>query len=211
MKTALILILEFALSVGFPRETARTVSASSGRIDEKATKKGIQEVYDGAWWLAADPSERTGFLDGASDCLLSKAHEKWPANTRPEMDQESITLHYKTNPKDVHASVADVWRKTASKSTRPKPVPGSEVYTNPHGYFDGEFWREGSELANRGFLEGYLWCIRTCVKEPTETYSQSIDYYWTEIWDYLRAHPKTAYNEAIADILSRFRDRPKPT
>jgi hypothetical protein len=199
------------MSVVFPRVTAQTVSTQSmDQVDEQVTKKEIQEVYDGVWWLAADPSERTGFLNGASDCLMSKAHEKWPANTRPELDQESITQYYKTNAKDVHASIANVWREIVSKSTRRKPVRGGEVYTNPHGYFDGEFWREGSEPANRGFLKGYLWCMRTCVKEPTETYSQSIDYYWNKIWDYLQAHPKTAYNEAIADILSRFRDHTKP-
>ena len=63
-------------------------------------------------------------------------------------------------------------------------------------------------LPGEAFLEGYLSCLRTCASRPTETYSRPAAYYVHEISRYIATHPKTAYTEAIADILSRFRDNP---
>src|SRR5208282_3432017 len=92
---------------------------------------------------------------------------------------------------------------------RPRPA-GGEVWTNPHGYYDGLYWRQlYYESAQRGFLEGYLWCMSTCLAKPTETYSRPIEYYVNRISNYIETHPKTADDKAIADILSRFRDNPE--
>jgi hypothetical protein len=35
-------------------------------------------------------------------------------------------------------------------------------------------------------------------------------FYFDKIWDYIQANPKATYGKPIADILYRFRDRPKP-
>jgi hypothetical protein len=51
--------------------------------------------------------------------------------------------------------------------------------------------------------------MRTCVSKPTETYSRPAAYYVHRISNYIKTHPKTADDEAIADILSRFRDNPE--
>ncbi len=194
--------------VGFSYEPAKTATPqSSNKTDEQRTK---QAAYDGNWWLAAESGERTGFLDGTRDCLVWVADAKLPRDI--DNLEEKIGQYYKTHPNDRSVAVSTIWQKVSTQGPPATPRPaGGEVYTNPHGYYDGEFWREGSELANRGFLEGYIWCMRTCVKEPADTYSRSIDYYFDKIWDYIEKHPGTAkYNEPIATILSRFHDRPKP-
>jgi hypothetical protein len=208
MKTNWTKILATLLSLGF--FCVLTQSGSSRSTQDPARDEARVRMYDGNWWLSVDSEERTGFLNGATDCLLWVAHKKWVTNSRPELDEKEITLYYKSNSLDTKQPVIDTWRKTLLKSPPPSPASDGEVWKKPHGYYNGEFWREGSESSNRGFLEGYLWCLRTCVAQPSETYSKSIDYYWTRIWDYLDAHPKTAYKEAIADILSRFRDPPAP-
>jgi len=208
MKTTLLSIFALTLSASICLADSQKRQAHSSQAADKKQPKA--KTYDGNWWLASDSAKRIGFLDGVSDCLLSRVHEKWPTNSHPELDEQRITLYYKSNPVNTKMHIVDVWRETLSKSAPLKPTLGGEVYTNPHGYYDGEFWREGSDSANRGFLEGYIWCMHTSVKGPAESYSRSIDYYFEKIWDYLQAHPKTAYNEAIADILAHFRDHAKP-
>ena len=206
MKTTLTTILAFVMSVGFSCISAQAGRAqSSNRADKRETK---EKVYDGGWWLAGDSDERSGFLDGAADCLTSVAHAKWLSHSVQGLDAK-ISEYYKTHPQDTGMNVADVWRQMLSESQPTKPAPGGEVWTNPHGYYDGLWWRQGSESENRGFLEGYLWCMRTSVNQPSETYSRPISYYADKISAYIQTHPK-ADGEAVATILSRFRDRPKP-
>jgi hypothetical protein len=206
MKTRLMTLLTFLILAGFLCISAKTTAAQSFKEPEERRVK--PEAYDGNWWLAADSSERSGFLDGARDCLVWIAHAKLPRDV--DNLEEQIEQYYDVHPSSRNLPVSTVWQKVAIQGPPATPRPaGGEVYTNPHGYYDGEFWRTGSESSNRGFLEGYLWCIRTCVKEPTEAYSRSIDYYFDKIWNYVQAYPKAAQNETIADILFRFRDRPK--
>jgi hypothetical protein len=121
---------------------------------------------------------------------------------------DKITEFYKSHPQSAGLAVIDVWRRIARDVPPAKETDG-EVYTNPHGFLDGTWWAQGGEAEDRGFLEGYLLCLRECVPQPTETYSRSVSYYWDKIWDYIDTHQKTAYDEAIADILFRFRDRAK--
>jgi hypothetical protein len=153
--------------------------------------------------------ERYAFMAGLGDCLTSVAHVKAPPGTGYQFEQK-ITRYYKTHPVERGVLVVDVWRKVAQESPLPKASPGGEVWTNPHGYLDGTYWSQLYYYAARQtFLEGYLSCLRTCVSKPTETYSRPAAYYLHKISSYIAAHPKTAYNEAIADILSRFRDNPE--
>ena len=203
MKNSFVGALGFTLLVGMSFGSAHAVKAQPwGEKGEPKT-----QTYDGSWWLAADSDERSGFLNGAADCLTSVAHARWLKFTVQGLDAK-IGEYYKSHPSDVGKSVANVWRQIQSKSQPSKDIPGAEVWKNPHGYLDGFWWRQGSESENRGFLEGYLWCMSTCVKQPIETYSQPVEYYADKISEYVRAHPK-AEHDAVAAILFRFRDRPK--
>jgi hypothetical protein len=103
----------------------------------------------------------------------------------------------------------DAWIATSPQSIPvppDKPRSGGEKWPNPHGYYDGVWWHQIPESERLGFLEGYIGCMSRDVKQPPEGYSRSASYYDNRIWSYLDAHPK-AMNEAIANILSRYRDQ----
>lgn len=164
--------------------------------------------YDGKWWSSADTEERSGFLSGAGDYLTYVAHEKWVEGSSAYAIPR-VTDYYKTHPADGELPVVDVWRKVLLAFPPPKPLKGGEVFTNPHGYYDGLYWRGGNDAEHRGFLEGYISCLRTLVRPSSETYSRTVSYYVDKIDDYIEKHPKSD-DEAVATILYRFRDMPKP-
>jgi hypothetical protein len=207
MKTASALALTIALSTGLCLSCPQTKGDQVNVIVEKKPTK--VRAYDGTWWLAANDDERMGFLDGAGDCLESAARVTWLTHSVQSLEKK-ITRHYQAHPADRAILVTEVWRKLLSETKPSKPAPGSEVWTNPHEFLNGTWWVQSSETQQLGFLEGYLWCMRTCVDKPAQVYSRSVNSYADQIVKYILAHPKTAYDEAIAEILARFRDRPKP-
>ena len=207
MKAASAIALAIALPTGLCLSLPQTAGSPTYQTAEKKETKA--RVYDGVWWLAANHEERSGFLYGAGDCLQWTAHVAWLTHSIQGLDQK-ITQYYKGRPADRATLVTEVWRKLVSETKPSKPAPGGEVYTNPHGFLDGTWWVQSSEAQQLGFLEGYLWCMRTCVEKPVQHYSHSASYYADRIGEYILSHRKTAYNEAIADILSHFCDRPKP-
>jgi len=174
--------------------------------DQQMPKR--EAAYDGKWWSAANSEEKAGFLNGTADCLISNAHEKWITRS-VAWAVPKITEYYKAHPTCETTPVPEVWHKVISATPRDGPSKDGEVFTNPHGYYDGQYWREGDDSEHEGFLEGYLFCLRTAAKSPTEIYSQPLSYYVEKINAYLKAHPDGDH-EAIAAILSRFRDKPKP-
>jgi hypothetical protein len=159
--------------------------------------------YDGNWWLASNTDERSGFLNGAADCLTWAAHLSG-FNGTPEQLETKISNFYKAHPSDKGLLVLDVWQRVTPKLR--KPAPGGETWDNPHWYLDGSWWQSLSERAQSGYLEGYLSCMRTRVPRGAEAYSKPADYYVEKIDSYLNTHPK-AQREAVANILSGFRDR----
>jgi len=181
------------------------LAVGSWLLSALATDSQSPKRYDGEWWSSADIEEKSGFLNGAADCLTSVAHEKWVSRSI-KWAVPKITDYYKTHAADSAIPVVDAWRKVLSEAPLESSPKGGQVHANPHGYYDGQYWREGSEPERQGFLEGYLWCLSTRVESPSETYSRSVSYYLEKINDYVQKHPKSD-NEPIAVILSKFRDR----
>src|SRR5260221_599315 len=70
---------------------------------------------------------------------------------------EYLTQFYVTNQGQQPKSVLDVQRSAWEHSGSPKPA-GGERWTEPHGYWDGNWSSESSHLARLGFIEGYLHC-----------------------------------------------------
>ena len=104
----------------------------------------------------------------------------------------------------------EVWRRVGPQIGRDTPqTKGGEVYKGDHGFVDGLWYRHSSYSDRLGFLEGYIECLRHYVAQPSATYSRPVTYYDDNIWDYVAAHP-AADEEAIAKLLFRYRDKPKP-
>ncbi len=165
--------------------------------------------YDGKWWTTADGEERSGFLNGAADCLTWTAHEKG-FNGTPEQLATKITNFYKVHPESVGHAIIDVWRILIEQppSSKGNDTHG-ERWENPHWYLNGDWWSQESEGQQLGFVEGYLWCMRTEVRAPTESYSGSASLYQQKIDAFVRANPKYGL-EAVATTLRRFKDKSTP-
>ena len=163
------------------------------------------QKYAGTWWLKADAEERSGFLNGTADCLTWTAH-KTGYNATPEQLLDKITKFYVAHPESVSLSVIDVWPKVAATPKASKGAEGQgEVWKNAHWYLNGDWWAQVSEVQQLGFVEGYLWCLKTQVSAPTENYSGSASSYRRKIDAFVRANPKQG-KEPVAITLRRYRD-----
>ena len=91
------------------------------------------------------------------------------------------------------------------ESPPPPPLPGGQHHEGPHGYYDGTWYKGASDEKRLGYLEAYLWCMRTYGKQPAAAYPRSLEFYGQRIEEYIDTHK--AYNEPVADILARFRSR----
>jgi hypothetical protein len=126
----------------------------------------------------------------------------------PEQIMDKIDSFYKTHPRSETLNVIDVWEKVVDHPKPSKAVDNSnpEVWKNAHWYLNGEWWRQGNEDEQLGFVEGYLWCLKTQVSAPTESYSGSASTYRRKIDAFVKANPKLG-KEAVAVTLRRYRDQ----
>jgi len=172
--------------------------------------------FDGKWWSKTNADEHSGFLDGADDCLTWTAHEQiWSKNQKGfggtwQQMNDAIGKFYKDHPELHDLDVVDVWKKVIEQSSR-KAVPNSEyaeIWKNPHWYFDGFWWLDETPDQKQGFVEGYLWCMRTQVTAPSETYSKPASYYVKKIDAFTKANAESKANrEKVALILRRYKDK----
>jgi hypothetical protein len=177
-----------------------------------SARKAGQVRYDAKWWADADHDRHKGFFWGASDCLTFTAHvgrgffgtSGW---FNSDAFDKEVTDYYLRNPGAGTIPVIEVWRKVGRQIASQTPyTPGGEVDSSPFG--DGLWYRGASFSERLGYLEGYIGCVRNYVRQPSESYSHPIEYYDDHVWDYVAARPE-ADQEAIADILRRFRDKAK--
>ena len=165
--------------------------------------------FDGRWWFNTNSGERSGFINGVADCMTWSAHEKG-FNATPEQLVDEITRFYKENPSSTNATIVDAWRIIIKKSSR-NPSPQGETWRNPHWYLDGFWWKEASGAERVGFVEGYLWCMRTYVCTATEIYSKPVSFYLEKINASVAENGSSKANrDAVALILRRYGDPESP-
>jgi len=199
MRSLLAVVAAFALCTNeaFPQEGRQGRAPKPADFDKK---------YDGTWWLARSSQQRSGFLEGSGDCLTWVARLRGFGDPSDEL-VEKVTHYYRTHPSNKGTPVIEVWRQLAGAEIV-KEYKEGEVWRNPHWYLNGLWWRQSSEEARLGFLEGYLWCVKSCVSPRSGAYTLSASSYRSKIDDYVKKHAK-ADDEAIATILGTFRDMPK--
>jgi hypothetical protein len=178
------------------------LAASMGSSAQTAHRSKPQ--YDGTWWLAANPGERSGFINGVADCMTWEAHKQGYSAT-PEQLDDKITAFYSANPGSKSATVLEAWRRVSPSLTQALAPKGGETWNNPHWYLNGDWWAQSAQTEQIGFVEGYLWCIRTQVEGPHPSYSKPASFYREKINAFLTANPKLG-NEAVAKTLARFKD-----
>jgi hypothetical protein len=160
-------------------------------------------VYDGTWWLSAPHDRQSGFLEGVADCLTWAVREKGFNGTSDQL-QDKITAYYKNHPARKTMLVTEVWQEVWHTPGESKPSD-VETWKNPHWYLNGLWWRQGSRDEQKGFLEGYLWCVRSRLSSGPRDYALSNEHYFNKLDQYIQSHPG-ADDTPVATTLSRFSD-----
>jgi hypothetical protein len=80
------MVLALAVPVCGPAAWAQ---GTAERAHQRITKKA--ETFDGYWWSAADPDERSGFLEGTADCLTWIVHAQDFSGTPYRLTSRAIT------------------------------------------------------------------------------------------------------------------------
>src|ERR1700730_19430739 len=138
-----------------PGPAAHAQSAESGE------RQGVAKpaARPGKWWASADTDRRDGFFWGAGDCLGAEAHipHGFFGTSRgfnSDAFDKEVSRYYADHPADSKLPVIEVWRKVGRQIARDTPqTKGGEIYSNPHGFLDGLWYRQGSYSDRLGFLE----------------------------------------------------------
>jgi len=185
------------------------VSVLNGPAAAQATPRR----FDGHWWVAAEPAEQRGFISGYVDCYVYEY--KGPAGfSRSFMAlQGLITRYYQRSAASLDEQVPSVLARYQDRPSDTVPNPeDAEVHFEPHGFFDGDFWRQVSAPERLGFLQGYLLCHATQSRNQNGAFSRSAAEYQNLITRWYRLNEATdeidegRAREKIADVLFRFRD-----
>ena len=161
-----------------------------------------QHAFDGKWWLNVNPDERSGFVNGFSDCAVWSANNN-SFNATPEQVGDKITERYETHKSSLNQSVIELWKNLPTPMQ--KTSAGGETWSNPHWYLNVGWWLSEREPSQSGYIEGYLHCSKS-LSLSSESYSHSANFYSNQINVYLKTH-KTAEKVPVATILQRFRDQ----
>lgn len=166
--------------------------------------------FDGNWWLAASQRQRLGYMEGDNDCSVFEWQGRAVAWDVFKTYQEFVTQYYAIDASHRSQSVFAVLR-LADARIHTKTHDG-DLPSEPHGDYDGLFWRESFDHERLGFVQGYLQCYAHKT-EGRATFSKSPQEYVTALntWYHLKdaerdVDPKFE-NVKIADALFKFRDR----
>lgn len=166
--------------------------------------------FDGNWWLSASSDEQDGYLNGDADCATWELKIKAKYSHSIEENQKFITQFYNDNPSRRSDPVFQVSRKAEDIPAPPRPQ-GGEVWTEPHGYLDGDWWTQSSPLNRVGFVEGYLRCYAQKRSKKKVHFSKKASFYVEQINRWYRVDdpppiPLKISEEKIATVLFKFRD-----
>jgi hypothetical protein len=169
--------------------------------------------YDGHWWLSRDPKEQQGFVSGAADCYIWEVKEKLRHSKSAAEDQSSITRFYREDTSRLDRSALEVFLDAADQPSQYPAQKGGEVWKEPHGYYDGQWWREAESAERLGFVEGYLACYTQKTKQlkgefattPLDLVSLISGWYGFKEDD--RSVEPAKETTKIADVLFHFSEK----
>jgi len=170
-----------------------TVLFSCAVIHAQTTTRASQQLgHD--WWMSAGTGERHGFLNGYLDCKFPKPGASVKGYGLSVRDLSSRIAAFYAAHKESNLSVLQLVDKIDGPAPPPPSLPGAEVYTNPHGYYDGLWWRGAFGGEQPGYVEGYLVCLGHPVAKPAaQRLAEAVS-------DWYRKHPSKD-DRAIAYVL----------
>ena len=172
------------------------------------------QTYDAAWWGNLTAEERTKFYSGVIDCYIVEAHGKTYSDGPIESVVQAISTYYQRHPEASRRSVLDVTLEVSTSDTSPHLAgerhrdPGAEYWDEPHGYFDGEYWRQSVDPERQAFVRGYLACRAKYLHSTTDVsiaviVSKISKWYGVKDDDPSEIDDRHA-NDKIGDLLDRI-------
>ena len=167
--------------------------------------------YNGHWWLLLTSEEKSGYLVGDGDCYGFELKAK-PAYSKSIVEEaEYVTNFYRSNADKRSVPVFDAIRVEEQQPPSRQVQAGGETWTEPHGYCDGQWWRQVNRADRLGFVEGYMACYArspkahgTLSKTPAE-YVRLINE-WYKLNEESGDVDPNREDAKIADVLFKFRD-----
>jgi hypothetical protein len=173
-------------------------------LDEKAMN------YGGKWWLSVASLEQRGYINGDFDCDTWEVGNRSVPNSTAEDVQKFVNEFYVDPPHwpvPVFRVIQTFYSHEAKQADGGKPSDG-EVRSEPHGYWDGLWWKGAgypNTLEQLGYVEGYLACYEGEAHSPRGTFSKAPAQYVSLISGWYK---RTGKEDAkIADVLFKFRDQ----
>lgn len=172
------------------------------------TRKSVS--HDGRWWLSISAEEQDSYLDGYGDCYVDSLKSKRPPDVDNQSLRQSISASYRSGKSKsaelVPAVMKRVWAANAGKK-EPPPPEGGETWPEPHGYFDGLYWKGGSGSEKLGFVEGQIDCFNEEAVSQFRFPDTASDYVkWIDEsygWDPDRAIAHSSEYEKVPNVLLR--------
>lgn len=172
--------------------------------------------FDGNWWRDLHDGERVEFLAGFIDCYTNDFGDNRTFLESWYTYAPKITKYYDSHPKKIARLVIRVLFDVRSPHP-PKPLEGGEVWTEKHGFFNGDYWGQMSRYEQIAYIDGYLSCYRKYPSSRLMKFSRNSTFYAERISRWFDTEPGKspeliARREriAIADVLYKFADRPSP-
>jgi hypothetical protein len=121
-------------------------------------------AYNDAWWGSAPHDERVEFIAGYIDCAVYDQGDTQLAGVQWNVIEPEITRFYASHSKATNQTVPSLILSLGVKSHSNDHT--SEQHSEKHGIFDGDYWRQITQLGRIGFVEGYLDCRRSKSQSP---------------------------------------------
>jgi len=170
-----------------------------------------QQRFDRKWWTSVDSEEQQGFILGFSDCYGDTLRHKVRSDATNVEFRKAVndfyTTHTDQNSTDVPELVIRLLRTLKSSVHQ---LPGGEVWNEPHGFLDGQYWNESTENERTGFLEGYIKCYENYTRRPRVRFSRTASEYSELLTRYFENPGADHTDEKIAHVLHRFGDKLSP-
>lgn len=187
---------------------AKPIEKTTMRMSAADVFKATDETsFDGEWWKVAAPEEQVGFINGYYDCYRYDAKGRKTAKGSAVEFQKAVSDFYEAHQDQFRTSVPALLRRLAVTYKSPVIRPrNGEVWREPHGFYDGLWWKQSEPKEQIGYLEGYCSCYSHDVRRPPARFSKRAAEYQELITQYYN-HPKHSEDDKIAYVLYRFRDK----
>jgi len=166
--------------------------------------------YDGIWWQSRTSPELEGFIFGYGDCYADPAGQRIRMSLDDADTRLAVSVFYQSHQKNLSRPAAhvlkDVWAGHIPVHNAMRPAPG-EGWRERHGYFDGTWWKGSSNAEQLGFVEGYMSCHNSELRNA-KPLSLEPDKYVEMLSTWYAPSDETAaaqhQAEKIADVFQRL-------